>query len=138
MNRFLGIALVLVAIAVAVVPHYTDCLSQGNTVTLANGSTQPMKCHWSAQSEIAVGVPLAGVGIVIAATRRKAVVLSASILGVLLGAVAIALPNTLIGTCGMASHICNTAMKPSINALGSVAIVGALGGMMLSWKGKLT
>jgi hypothetical protein len=63
MNKFLGIALVVVAIAIAVVPHFTDCLSQGHLVTLANGATQPMKCYWPAQAEIAVGIPFAGVGI---------------------------------------------------------------------------
>jgi hypothetical protein len=136
MNKYLGVVLVLVAIAIAVVPHYTDCLAHGATVTLANGSTQPMKCHWSAQAEIAAAVPLAGVGIMIAASRRKSLMLGASILGVLLGAMAIAIPDTLIGTCGSATHVCNTTMKPSIIGLSSVAIVGSLVGMIISWKGK--
>jgi hypothetical protein len=136
MNKYLGIALVVVAIALAVVPHYTDCLSQGHTLALANGSTQPMKCHWTAQAEIAAGVPLVGVGILLASSRRKGIMVGASILGVLLGAMAVALPDNLIGTCGMATHICNTAMKPSINTLGAVAMAGSLGGLMLAWKGK--
>jgi len=138
MNKYLGIALVVVALALAIVPHYTDCLAHGATVTLASGATQPMKCHWTAQAEIAAGVPLAAVGIMIAASRRKSLMLGASILGVLLGAMAIAIPNSLIGTCGMATHVCNTEMKPSITGLASVGIVFSMVGMMISWKGKTT
>ena len=60
MNRVLGIVLVIFALGIAIVPHFTDCFSQGSVLKLANGNTQPMKCHWTAQAEIAVGVPLAG------------------------------------------------------------------------------
>ncbi len=137
MNKVLGIALVVLAIAIAVVPHYTDCLSQGSVSTLANGTTQPMKCHWSAQAEIGVGIPLFAVGILIASSRRKGIIFGASILGVLLGVVAMALPDALIGTCVVPGHICNTAMKPAINGLGALAIAGSLGGLVMSWKGKL-
>ena len=136
MNKFLGIALVILAVGIAVVPHYTDCLSQGLTVSLVNGSVQPMKCHWSAQAEIGVGIPLFAVGIMIAASRRKNLRVGASILGILLGAVALAIPNGLIGTCSMAAHFCNPAMKPAVNAMGSITIIGALGGLVLAWEGK--
>jgi hypothetical protein len=136
MNKVLGIALVVMAVAIAVVPHFTDCLSQGNLVTLANGATQPMKCHWSAQAAIGLGIPLVGVGAILTVSKRKSTLFGISILGIVLGAMVIAVPNVLIGTCGMATHICNTAMKPSLNVLGSLAIVGSLGGMVLATRSK--
>jgi len=47
MYKFLGIALIVLALGIGIVPHHTDCLSQGSTLSLDNGRTQPMKCHWS-------------------------------------------------------------------------------------------
>jgi hypothetical protein len=135
-NRFLGIALVVLALGIGIVPHYTDCLSQGNQVTLANGKTQPMKCHWTAQGEIAVAVPLGVLGIVTLASKRKSSLRGAGAMGIALGAVALALPLNLVGTCAMPTHICNTAMKPSILALGSVSILGSLGIILAAQRAK--
>ncbi len=126
MYRVLGIALVLLAIGLAVVPHFTDCLSQGDTLKLANGNTQPMKCHWTAQAEIAVGIPLGVVGIMLPFSRRSYVAMTVSATVVSLGAVALAVPYALIGTCTAPTHICNTVMKPALTALGSVTVLGGL------------
>lgn len=136
MTKFLGIALIVIALGIGIVPHYTDCYSQGKFLTLANGNTQPMKCHWSAQAEIAVAVPLAGVGVMMTAGRRKSTIWSLSTMGVVLGVTAIALPNGIIGTCGGPTMFCNTAMKPTLNVLGSVAVVGGLAAMVLTRKHK--
>jgi len=51
------IALVALALGTAIVPQFTDCASQGKAITLANGKTVEMKCHWTARAEIAVGRP---------------------------------------------------------------------------------
>jgi hypothetical protein len=136
LKRFLGIALIVLALGIGIVPHFTDCLSQGAVTTLANGKTQPMKCHWSAQAEIAVALPLVGVGAMLTTSKRKGTIMSLSVIGVILGAVAIALPDTLIGTCATPTHICNTAMKPTLNILGSLAIAGSLG-MLLTTRSMI-
>ncbi len=135
-TKILGIALVVVALAIALVPQFTDCLSQGQMVALANGTKQPMKCHWSAQAEIAVGAPLVAVGAILPFSRRRGTTRSLAVLGIVLGAVAIALPYSLSGTCAMPTHFCNTAMKPALTALGSVAIVGSLGVMLSASRMK--
>jgi len=135
-NRFLGIALIVLALGIGIVPHYTDCLSQGNQVALANGKTQPMKCHWTAQGEIAVAAPLGVLGIVTLASKRKSSLRGAGVMGIALGAVALALPLNLVGTCAMPTHICNTTMKPAILALGSVSILGSLGIILSAQRAK--
>ena len=134
MNIVLGVTLVVLALAIAIVPHYTDCLSQGSLLTLANGNTQPMKCHWTAQAEIAVGVPLVAVGAMLSFSRRKGMATGLSVMGVILGAMALALPYSLIGTCMAPTHICNTAMKPALTVLGSLVIIGSLGAMISARK----
>ncbi len=136
MNKVLGIVLIVVALAIAIVPNYTDCLSQGKMTTNAAGAPTPMKCHWTAQAEIAIGVPLVGVGAMLSFSRRRRTVLGLGALGVLLGVMAIALPTSLIGTCGMQTMFCNTMMKPSLYALGSLAIVGSAIGMIASSRIK--
>ena len=83
-----------------------------------------------------MAAPLAALGIVATVSRRKETLRGSGALGIVLGAVALALPLNLIGTCAMPTHICNTAMKPSILALGSLAIVGSLGVMLVAQRAK--
>ena len=136
MNRFFGIALVLVAIALAVVPVYSDCQSQGKVLTTSTGKEVSMKCHWSGVAEIGVAVPLAIVGGMLAFSRRRSNLLGLGVLGIALGALAIAFPGGLIGTCTMPSMICNTTMKPALYVLGGIAIVGGAGSLLLGRKAR--
>ncbi len=136
MNKFLGITLAILAIAIAVVPSFTDCQSQGIQMTLMNGMKVPMVCHWTAQAEIAVGSPLFVVGAMLPFTRCRSGLFTLSVMGVVLGLFAILLPTTIIGTCASPAEICNTAMKPILTALGSVAIVGSLGGLLLARRSR--
>ena len=133
LNIFLGITLVVFALAIAVVPNFTDCASQGHFMTV--GMMQvPMACHWAGRAEIAVGAPLVSVGAMMSFTRHKTGYLTLSILGVILGAAAILLPTSIIGTCPSPTMMCNTVMKPTLTILGSLTIVGSLGGLILMRK----
>ena len=62
MHKIFGIALIVIALAMAVVPNFTDCQSQGLEIALPNGKTVPMKCHWTGQAEMALGAPILAVG----------------------------------------------------------------------------
>jgi hypothetical protein len=66
--------------------------------------------------------------------RRKNNLLGLSVMGLVLGIVAILLPVNLIGTCASPTEICNTTMKPALTILGSLTIVSSLGAMVLSRK----
>jgi hypothetical protein len=136
MFKYLGIALVAMAIAIAVVPHYTDCQAHGSLVVLANGNKMPMKCHWTGVAEVGAAVPLAAVGVGMVFTRRKETLVTLGVIGIAAAAVALALPNALIGTCQMASHPCNTTMKPALNGLGSLALISSFGGLVVSLRSK--
>jgi len=136
MFKYFGIALVVLAIAIAVVPHFTDCQAHGSLITLANGSKIPMKCHWTGIAEIGAAVPLAAVGVGMVFTRRKETLVTLGVIGIAAAAMALAFPNALIGTCQMVSHPCNTEMKPALNGLGSLALVTAVGGLVLSLRSK--
>jgi hypothetical protein len=132
--KVLGVFIIVLAVALAVVPQMTDCYSQGQLAKLASGMTTPMKCHWTAVSELVSAVPLVGIGAMLSFSRRKQSYMMLSILGVVLAGLAIALPTNLIGTCPTATHVCNTTMKPAILGLGSMLGLTSVVGLGFSFR----
>jgi hypothetical protein len=119
--------LVVAALVVAVVPQFTDCLSQGLTLQLANGTTTPMKCHWSALAMVALGVPLAGVGTLLALSKRRESQRNLGLMAALLGVFIVLTPTVLIGVCANPAHLCNAVMRPTLILSGVIAAVLGLG-----------
>lgn len=117
-----AIILIILALVVGIVPQFTDCQSQGRSLVLENGKTVPMKCHWTAQAEFALSLPLLGVGLLMVFNRRKETVRTLSALGILLGGMVLAVPTFLIGVCGSAM-VCHTVMQPTLLTAGILAIV---------------
>jgi hypothetical protein len=136
MFKLFGVVLVVLAIALAVVPMFTDCQSQGKSIALPNGNTVPMKCHWSGVAEIGVAVPMVAVGAMMTFSRRKNNLMNLSVLGIALGAMAIAFPGGLIGVCGNPMMTCVTAMKPALFGLGGAAAAISVVGLVLSRKAE--
>jgi len=94
-----------------------------------------MKCNWSAQAEIAVGLPLLAAGTIMLFSRRKESTAFLSIMGVILGIAVILIPEKLIGVCS-SQMPCNTVMEPSILAMGSVVVAVSLAGTVVSLASK--
>ena len=134
MNRFFGIALVVLALAIAVVPAFTDCQSQGKSLTTTMGKSVAMKCHWTGIAEIGVAAPLLVVGAMMATNRRKDTFKNLGVMGVVLGALAISFPAGLIGVCQTPTMLCHSVMKPALMTFGSLAIVGSIGAVWVSRK----
>jgi hypothetical protein len=133
--KILGVVILVLAIAIAAIPQFTTCESQGKMLILTSGKTVPMKCSWTARSEIAVAVPLFAVGAMMIPGRRKESQFFLSIFGVVLGIFAVLLPTKLIGVCS-SNMLCNTVMKPSLLALGSVTILMGLIGIVINRNRK--
>jgi hypothetical protein len=134
--KVLGISLVVLAVFAAAFPMFSDCQSQGLAITLANGKTIPMKCHWSGVAEIAAAAPLAIVGVMMSFNRRKTTLTQLSGLGVVLGAVIIALPTFLIGVCQTPTMTCVTLERPGLITAGSLVIAASLVGLVLAARSK--
>ena len=115
--------IVVLALVIGLVPQFTDCQSQGRALTLQNGKTVPMKCHWTAIAEIGMAVPLLGVGTVTALSKRKESRRILAGFGALLGVFVILLPTALIGVCASADMLCNSVMKPTL-ILGGILVIG--------------
>ena len=122
----------LLAVALIAVPRFTDCESQGKAIETAKGGTVPMNCHWSGIAEIGVAIPMYIVGAVMTTSRRRKTLAFLSLLGIVLGGLAIAFPTKLIGVCPDPTMICSTIMKPALILLGGGAIVASGAGFGIS------
>jgi hypothetical protein len=132
--RYFGIALVALALVAAVVPQFTAC---DGLLQLANGKTTFMKCHWTALAELGVAVPLVAVGSMMTVfSRRKQTAQVLSIMGIVLGAFVVMLPNNLIGVCTTPTMICHTTMQPALTAVGGLVVGLSLVGMVISSRKK--
>jgi hypothetical protein len=120
MMKTVGVFLIFMALIVGAVPLFTDCQAQGNAMTLANGRSTPMICHWTAEAEIAVAIPLLFVGSLLVFSHRRETLRALSILGVVLGVFVILLPTNLIGVCMGPDMLCNMLMKPILVFTGAL------------------
>lgn len=132
--KAVGILTIALAIAIAVVPIFTECLRDGKMVTTADGRSIPMKCHWTAMASLALALPLAVIGAEQAVSRRREARLDLATLGVVLGALVIALPTALIGVCTHPDALCNLVMKPTLILAGSLVLATSLFGLITSFR----
>jgi hypothetical protein len=128
--------MILLALVIGIVPQFSDCESQGRALTLADGRQIPMKCHWTAQAEVGLAVPLLATGLLMTTSRRKETLRNLSFLGIILGAFVIMLPTVLIGVCGNPDMICNSIMKPFLILSGSLVTGLSLFGVYKSYQQK--
>jgi hypothetical protein len=124
--KIAGAVLVVLALVVGIVPLFTDCQSQGKAITLPNGKTIPMKCHWTGQAELATAGPVLFLGVSVAINRRKETLRFLSITGIVLGLAVILLPTTLIGVCANPDMLCNMVMRPSLIFAGALIVAASL------------
>jgi uncharacterized membrane protein YkvI len=130
-----GAAIIVLAIALAVVPMFTDCQSAGRSLTLENGRQIPMKCHWTGQAELGLGLPLVAIGLVMIFSRSKESRRVLGITGMSLGGVAILLPTMLIGVCMNPDMPCVSIMKPA-EVLAGTLVIGVSLGVVVTSLGK--
>jgi hypothetical protein len=123
---------IILALVIGILPQFTDCQSQGKAIALPNGKTIPMKCHWTAQSEIAMAVPLFGLGIVMGVVKRKESRRILAGIGALLGLFVILLPTVLVGVCASADMLCNSVMKPTLILSGILIIAISIVTLVMS------
>ena len=121
-----GIVIILLALIIGIVPMFTDSHSQGMVMTMTDGSTGPMIDHWMGVAEIALAVPLVGLGALLVFSKRKETRQSLSILAVILGAFVILLPTVMIGGCPNPMMMCGMVMNPTLILAGALIIAASL------------
>lgn len=129
-----AVLLIILAVLIAIVPIFSDCLSAGRMLTLADGREIPMKCHWTGRAELGLGLPLLAVGLTMLFSRRKESLRNLGIVGITLGIVTILLPTVLIGVCGSPDMPCNSTMRPALVLMGILVAAISLAVAILNWR----
>lgn len=126
MSKVMGGTIVLLALVIAIVPIFTDCQSQGRSLTTKDGKSVAMKCHWTGIAEIGIAIPLGLTGLFNLRKQRKDTTRTLSVMGMAAGALAILFPTVLIGVCANPDMICNLVMRPTLIAAGTLAIAASI------------
>jgi len=126
--------LIILAVLIAIIPIFSDCVSAGRMLTLADGREIPMKCHWTGRAELGVGLPLLAVGLTMFFSRRRESKRNLGLVGATLGIVTILLPTVLIGVCGSPDMPCHSIMSPALILMGILVMGISLVVTVLNWR----
>lgn len=85
-----------------------------------------MKCHWTAQVEVALGIATIVIGLLIVLSKEKAAS-AYSLASAINGVLVILIPTVVIGVCGSADMPCNSGTKPALIIVGAlIALTGLI------------
>lgn len=85
-----------------------------------------MKCHWTSQTEVAVGIATIVLGLLIVLSKEKAAQAAYAVASAINGVLVILIPTAVIGVCGSADMPCHSGTKPALIIAGALIIVTAL------------
>lgn len=134
--RTFGVALIVLALLVMVVPVLNNCSAEGKLITTAAGKQIPMRCFYAAQAELATGATIALVGGMLALARRRESQRFLAGIGALLGAVVMLFPTSLIGVCADMTASCNLIMRPTMLFVGTMIVAVNLGVIIIASRAR--
>ena len=120
--KIVALSLVVLAVVIGVVPHFTDCESQNRSMVLGNGYLVPYKCHWTAMAELGMAGGLAALALAMMRIENGEAKRKLSMVGIALGALVALFPTFLIGVEPTADYLCNSVMRPTLVASGALVI----------------
>ena len=92
------------------------------TTVKAHGGHKWMKCHWTAQASLGIGIVIALLGVLIFfGDPRMRIGLNLAV--VLNSALELAIVHFLIGMCGNPEMHCNTLTKPTLSLLSVLTLI---------------
>ena len=85
-----------------------------------------MKCHWTSQTEVAIGVAILVLGVLIILAKEKAAAAAFAVASAINGVLVILISTLVIGVCGSAEMRCNAGTKPALIIAGALIVVASL------------
>lgn len=130
-NRiFIAILIMILGLLIITVPTYIlpVCSPTGVTALSADGHSHSagikfMKCHWTGQAEIGVGILIVVLGLFMLLTKLAAVRLGISIALSCIALLAAAIPTILIGVCPSEMMQCHMGTLPALLLLSGVLFI---------------
>ena len=74
-----------------------------------------MKCHWTSQTEVALGIATIVLGLLIVLSKEKAAGAAYAVASAINGVLVILIPTVVIGVCGSADMPCCTHNRGSVD-----------------------
>jgi hypothetical protein len=85
-----------------------------------------MKCHWTSQTEVAIGIATIVLGLLIVLSKEKAAEAAYAVASAINGVLVILIPTVVIGVCGSHDMPCHSGTQPALIIAGALIIVTAL------------
>ncbi|MBZ9634749.1 DUF4418 family protein [Clostridium sp. FP1] len=113
-----GISFIIIGALLAIGPHtlFAVC-PKGEKI---------MKCWWSAQAEISIGIMLIVAGITILSFKSEEIQFGICIMTTALGVMAILIPSVLIGGCMKKTMMCQSMTFPCIYIIGGLTTAASI------------
>ena len=118
-NKITGIVIAFLGLLTALIPTviFKVCAAMDGKF---------MKCHWTSQTEVAVGITTLVLGVLIVLSKEKAAGAAYAVASAINGVLVILIPTVVIGVCGSADMPCHSGTKPALIIVGALIIVTAL------------
>jgi hypothetical protein len=133
-NRLLpGIVTAVLGLLIALVPVciFPAC---SKVIETAAGGTVPMKCFWSGQAEIGIGLLILCGGVLLALFQSPFTRLGISMMTALTGILGLLVPTLLIGGCGMATMTCRMTTLPALIVLSILTVAICSANAIYLWR----
>lgn len=103
--------------------HTADGVS-AEVMTMDEGTTmsEPMACHYTAVTELYVGIGIAAIGGLLIALKKKLVRAWLAVLLGIAGVFALLVPTVLVGVCGSTKMGCHALTLPALIIVSAIVI----------------
>ena len=117
-NKITGIVIALLGLLTALIPTviFKVCAAMDGKF---------MKCHWTSQVEVALGIAVLVLGLLTVLSKENAAASAYAVASAVNGVLVILIPTVVIGVCGSADMPCHSGTKPALIIAG--ALIAAAG-----------
>jgi hypothetical protein len=121
-----GIIAIALGALVALIPKviFPVCT---NMLELTNGKTLFVNCHWTAMTELLLGILIVFDGILMILFKKHETRFALSIMLFLLGLSVLLVPTVVIGMCTTATMACRVGTEPGLIVVGLITMVVGIG-----------